>query len=60
MIAASPEVLFDIVSDLPRMDELSPEHSGGTWLDGVSGPGFGAEFRGPNGNGDGLGHNRRR
>ena len=46
VIAASPEALYDIVSDLPRMGELSPENTGGMWVNGAAGPAVGAEFRG--------------
>ena len=50
IIAASPETLYDIVSDLPRMGELSPENTGGLWVNGATGPVVGAEFRGTNNN----------
>jgi Polyketide cyclase / dehydrase and lipid transport len=30
---ASPEVLYEMVSDLPRMGEWSPENTGGRWVD---------------------------
>ncbi len=36
-IAASPEAVYALVSDLPRMGEWSPENQGGTWLDGGTG-----------------------
>lgn len=36
-IAAPPEVVYDLVSDLPRMGEWSPESTGGEWLDGGAG-----------------------
>jgi hypothetical protein len=36
-VSASPEVLFDMVSDIVRMGEWSPEATGGHWLDGGSG-----------------------
>jgi hypothetical protein len=49
-IAASPEQLYDIVSDLPRMCELSKEHEGGNWVDGATGPAVGAKFKGRNAN----------
>ena len=52
MIAASPETLYDIVSDLPRMGELSPENTGGMWINGATGPDVGAAFRGTNSRGD--------
>ena len=52
VIAASPETLYDMVSDLPRMGELSPENTGGMWINGATGPDVGAEFRGTNSRGD--------
>jgi hypothetical protein len=36
-IHASPEVVYDLVSDLPRMAEWSPENVGGEWQNGGSG-----------------------
>jgi hypothetical protein len=51
VIAASPEALYDIVSDLPRMGDLSPENTGGMWVNGATGPEVGAEFRGTNSRG---------
>jgi hypothetical protein len=51
VIAASPEALYDIVSDLPKMGELSPENTGGMWVNGAAGPAVGAEFRGTNSRG---------
>ncbi len=36
-INASPETVYDLVSDLPRMGEWSPENIGGEWQDGGSG-----------------------
>jgi hypothetical protein len=51
VIAASPEALYDIVSDLTRMGELSPENTGGMWLHDATGPEVGAEFRGTNSHG---------
>ena len=52
VIAASPDTLYDIVSDLPRMGELSPENTGGMWINGATGPEVGAVFRGTNSHGD--------
>ena len=52
VIAASPETLYDMVSDLPRMGEFSPENTGGMWINGATGPEVGAEFRGTNSHGD--------
>jgi hypothetical protein len=50
-IDASPEAVYAIVSDLPRMGEISPENTGGTWLGGATGPVVGARFKGTNTNG---------
>ena len=36
-INASPEAVYDLVSDLPRMGEWSPENIGGEWQVGGSG-----------------------
>jgi Polyketide cyclase / dehydrase and lipid transport len=36
-IHASPEAVYDLVSDLPRMGEWSPENIGGEWQHGGSG-----------------------
>jgi hypothetical protein len=49
-IDASPEAVYAIVSDLPRMGELSPENTGGTWRGGATGPAVGARFKGTNAN----------
>jgi hypothetical protein len=52
VIAASPELLYDIVSDLPGMGELaSAEHTGGEWLGGATSAVVGARFKGRNSNG---------
>lgn len=50
-IAAPAEQLYDMVSDLARMGEWSPEARGGRWLDPTVGPEVGAKFRGRNKNG---------
>jgi len=47
-IAAPPEKVWQLVSDLPRMGEWSPENTGGRWLGGATGPTVGARFRGSN------------
>ncbi|MFM2077681.1 MAG: hypothetical protein RJA49_1571, partial [Actinomycetota bacterium] len=47
-IAATPERLYALVSDLPRMGEWSPENDGGKWLKGATGPAVGARFEGAN------------
>jgi uncharacterized protein YndB with AHSA1/START domain len=50
VIAAPAELLYDMVSDLPRMGEWSPENRGGKWLKGASGAAVGARFQGTNAN----------
>lgn len=50
-IAAPPGKVWDLVSDLPRMGEWSPENEGGKWMKGASRPVRGAVFRGHNKNG---------
>ncbi len=47
-IEKSPEEVYDLVSDVTRMGEWSPECVGGEWLDGATGPTVGARFRGRN------------
>lgn len=46
-IAAPPERVYDLVSDVTRMGEYSPECQRGEWL-GAAGPAVGARFRGRN------------
>jgi hypothetical protein len=36
-IQASPEAIYDLIADLPRMGEWSPENIGGEWQNGGSG-----------------------
>lgn len=50
-IAASPDEVWALVSDLPRMGEWSPENQGGSWVGGATGPAAGARFKGRNRNG---------
>jgi hypothetical protein len=47
-VAASADAVWELVSDLPRMGEWSPENEGGSWMRGASGPARGAKFRGAN------------
>lgn len=47
-IESTPEKVFAIISDLPKMGLLSPENDGGTWLDGATKPKVGARFKGDN------------
>jgi hypothetical protein len=48
VIAATPEQLYALVSDLCRMGEWSPENTGGAWVKGATGPAVGAKFEGTN------------
>lgn len=47
-IDAPADRLYDIVSDVRRMGELSPEYRGGRWRRGARGPAVGAVFVGRN------------
>jgi uncharacterized protein YndB with AHSA1/START domain len=47
-IAAPPERLYEIVTDIANMGQLSPECIGGKWLGGATGPAVGARFKGTN------------
>jgi uncharacterized protein YndB with AHSA1/START domain len=50
-IAAPPERLYEMVADLSRMGEWSPENQGGKWVGGATGAAPGATFKGRNRNG---------
>jgi Polyketide cyclase / dehydrase and lipid transport len=52
-VASAAEVLYDMVADLPRMGEWSPEVQRLEWTDGASGPEEGARFVGHNRGGPG-------
>jgi hypothetical protein len=43
---ARPAVVWDLVSDVTRIGEFSPETFEAEWLDGATGPAVGARFRG--------------
>jgi hypothetical protein len=43
---ASPEVVWDLVSDVTRIGEFSPETFEAEWLRGATGPAVGARFKG--------------
>jgi hypothetical protein len=43
-IRANAERLYDLVSDVPRTPQWSPEVISCTWLDGATGPAVGARF----------------
>src|SRR5438270_4543317 len=47
-VSAPPETLYELVSDVTRMGEWSPETVRCEWLDGATGPGVGARFKGSN------------
>lgn len=51
VISATPERVYELVSDLPRMGEWSPENNGGTWLGGITTPTVGSKFKGKNAHG---------
>ncbi len=50
-IAASPDEVWALVSDLPRMGEWSPENNGGEWIRGARAQFREREFKGRNANG---------
>jgi hypothetical protein len=45
-IAAPADQLWDLVSDVTRVGEFSPETFAAEWLSGARRPGVGARFRG--------------
>jgi uncharacterized protein YndB with AHSA1/START domain len=47
-IDAPAERIYEIVTDIAQMGRLSPECTGGRWLDGATGPAVGARFKGSN------------
>jgi uncharacterized protein YndB with AHSA1/START domain len=47
-IEASPDAVYAIVTDITQMGRLSPECTGGRWLDGATGPAVDARFKGSN------------
>jgi uncharacterized protein YndB with AHSA1/START domain len=47
-VAASPERVYALVADLPRMGEWSPENRANRWIGGATGAAPGAKFRGAN------------
>ena len=47
-IDATPEAVYDLVSDITRMGEWSPETYRVEWKGGATGPAVGARFRGWN------------
>lgn len=47
-VRAPADRVWELVSDLPRMGEFSPENTGGRWVRGATGPTLGARFAGSN------------
>lgn len=47
-VNAQPEKVYDLVSDVRRMGEWSPETQRAEWIDGATGPAVGARFKGTN------------
>jgi hypothetical protein len=47
-ISAPPEKIYDLVSDVTRMGEWSPETVKCEWIGGATGPTVGARFKGSN------------
>ncbi len=47
-IAATPDELYALVSDVTRTGEWSPENIGGRWIGSADAPVVGAKFRGSN------------
>jgi hypothetical protein len=47
-IDAPPDAVYDVVADVTRTPELSPEIVSCEWVDGASGPAVGARFRARN------------
>jgi hypothetical protein len=45
-MAASPAVVWDLVSDVTKIGRYSPETFEAEWLNGATGPAVGATFRG--------------
>lgn len=45
-MAAPPEKVWELVTDVTRIGEFSPETFEGEWVDGATGPAVGARFRG--------------
>ena len=43
---ASPSVIWDLVSDVTRIGEFSPETFEAEWIRGATGPAVGAQFKG--------------
>ena len=51
-IKASPQAVWDAITDVTRMGEFSPECHTCTWKDGATAPAVGVRFEGQNRNGE--------
>lgn len=47
-VGAPAEVVYDLLSDVTRMGEFSPENTGAVWLGDATGLAVGARFKGTN------------
>jgi hypothetical protein len=47
-VNAVPDVVYELVADVTRIGEFSPECRGARWLGGATAPQVGARFRGAN------------
>ncbi len=47
-VAAPPQTVYELVADVTRMPEFSPEVAQCVWLDGATGPAVGARFEATN------------
>lgn len=47
-VEASPEDVYDVIADVTRTPDLSPEVVSCEWIDGATGPAVGARFRARN------------
>lgn len=47
----TPEVVWNLISDVTRTGDWSPENTGSRWRHGATGPALGARFQGTNRNG---------
>jgi hypothetical protein len=48
LVGTSAEAAYELVSDVTKMGQWSPETTTCRWLDGAAGPAVGARFRGAN------------
>lgn len=48
VVDAPADNVWTLITDVTRTGEWSPENTGGSWLEGATGPAVGARFRGSN------------